>query len=192
MDVLDARVVHAARTPRLGVQSRFEHRPENRGAYLAPVETVARLLKKQTLHLIVKLRDLNLLFREESAVHIRKRRQVGVNVRISFRLLRVENLEKINQCLADIPRLETLEVVMELVLCSEDSRILGIQTKDKPYAEFVQAFECFFSGRITVSRQDCVVYLPDELTRLDGNLHLALQMRLSGIDKERKAVAFLR
>ena len=124
MDVLDACVMHSSLTAGFGVQGTFKYRTENRRGYFAPVEGSA-VVHDDIHDFFVEIRNLNVLVGEKPAVHVGKRRKLGV-VLVTIFGLGVESLEQVDEPATDILNLETLYVFLKCSLCIEQPRIFCI------------------------------------------------------------------
>ena len=77
MDIFDARVVHASRAPRFGIERAFKHRAENSGTDFAPVERRA-MLHDNGNNFRRKIGNLDVLRGKQSAVYIGEGHKRGI------------------------------------------------------------------------------------------------------------------
>ena len=83
MDILDACVVHAARTAGLGVQGRFEDGAKDCRANVRPVEFCRGLLEEDETCIDVELRDDDVI-REKPAIDVREGCELGAQIRVTL------------------------------------------------------------------------------------------------------------
>ena len=74
MNVLHARVVHSTTAARFGIQRALEHRTEDGGRDIRPVERGA-MVAKNINNLVGKVRNFNVFRRKQSAIHVWERLQ---------------------------------------------------------------------------------------------------------------------
>lgn len=80
---------------------------------------------------------------EQTTVDVRERRQIRVVIlQIGGAVLRagVQNLEQLHKCLAHTAGVKCGQIVMEHIVTTKDTCILGIQAENKPNTKLVEAF----------------------------------------------------
>ena len=194
VDVLDGGVVHPARAAGLGVQGALEHRAEDGGADVPPVEVLADVVQQQVDDLLVEPRNLDTLIREQSAVHIGEGGQLVLHVGVAVSLFGVQHPEQLDQLgpdVGDVPVRHFLEIVVELAVPAEDAGVLGIEAEHQPDAEHIQAFQAVWISGVLVLRQNFVVECAHQLAGLEGNFHFLLDIAVAGVHQELQAIIFL-
>ena len=93
MDVLDGGVVHPAGAAGLGVEGTLEHRAEDGGTDVPPVEVLTDVIQQQVDDLLVEPRDLDALISEQAAVHIGKGYQLVLHVGVAVGFFGVQHPE---------------------------------------------------------------------------------------------------
>ena len=192
MDVLDGRVVHAARSTGLGIQRALEDRAEDGGADVLPVELGGRFLEQDEARVLVELWDDDLIL-EEAAVDVREGSEIGVEVVVAFLPGHLEHAEQVDERLSHVIDLEALEILAEgltllqelRVLCKEEEHDAGDEDVQTPLLALVVL-------DIAVGLGECVVELADNLARLDRELLLALEAAVLLAGEEREAVVLVR
>ena len=133
--------MHPSAAARLGIQCGFKDRAKNRGTDLRPVKLLACIVQKKINNRLRKVRNLNRIICKQAAVHIGKRGQRLLQIRIARGNFGVEHMEKVDQRTADIFGLKLLEIVVKFEAMAKDSGILGIETKNQPDTKDIQTVE---------------------------------------------------
>ena len=157
--------MHAPRPPGFGIQGALEHRPEDGGRNEAPVEVHRCVLQQQHTYLLGEARNLY-LFGEQTAIGVGECCEAFTHVWVAVLGLGVEHLEEPYQFGPHGVGVELRQVVVEHVVSSENSSILGIEAKHQTHAENVQRPHGRRLRRVNVLLDERIVELADNLSRL--------------------------
>lgn len=193
VDIFNRRVMHAAGAARFGIERAFKNGAENRRGNFAPVKIVAGAGEENGFYGFVELGDFDVGVGEEPAVDVRERGERGVEIRVAVFRARVERLEKVDECAAQVARLEAGEIIVELIFRAENAGVFRVEAENEADAKHVEAFERALGGGIAVAAENFVVKQPDEFAGFDGKLHFALEVRgVPVVGEKGKAVVFFR
>lgn len=192
VDVLDARVVHAARAARGRVQRALEDGAEDGRGDLAPVE-VAGVLEDEAPDFLTHRRHGDALG-EEAAVDVGKGGESGLEEGIARLRFLVEHLEEVAEGLGEVLRAVVVEVVVEHVAPTEDAGVLGVEAEYEAHAELVEVLgRLGFAElrRAEVEGLERGVEAADELARALADFHLLRDVAVLHIDHELEAVGLI-
>ena len=177
-DVLDARVVHATRMARLGVQGPLEDAAEDDARDLAPIE-VLRSIGNGLLDFLGHLRNDDGGVGEQSAVHVGEGRKVLVHVLVPLVQGGVDSLEQIDKLSPEL-RGVALAVPAERLMRLQEVGIFGVEQEDDSGDEHVE--RALLLLRPLVLSLDVVVLLGESIVQarhvcssFDGKLLLLVQ-----------------
>ena len=192
MDVLDARIMHAASAPGSLIQRVLEYSAEYGRRYAAPVE-FAGIYEYELTHILVHRRHRDSLA-EQAAIDIRELSQPLLQERIALLRLLVEHLEKIAESLREMLWTIVGQIVVEHIPFTEDASILGVQAEYETHAELVQIFRGFLLSQLwslSIQRIQCLIQASDQFTGALADLHFFGDMTVFHINHELEAVVFL-
>ena len=139
MNIFYGGIVHTTAAASFGVQGAFENSAKDGGANQAPIKISASAGQKQLTYFVSKLGNFNVFFCKKATVHIREGYQILIQIWIALFPFGIQYLEKLDNSVSQLLSGILLQIIVEHIAGTKNSRILRIEAENETHAEHVQA-----------------------------------------------------
>ena len=176
--------MHTARPTCFRVQSAFKDRSEYGRTDFRPVKSFACTIKKQIYNFLCKSWNFYILVRKQSAIDIRKRRQVVIYIWVTVKRFSVKYSEKFNKFSPNFIYVKFFQIISKHFIPAENSCIFRIQTENQSHSKHIQTFKSVGTIRVLILLKYQIVQLPDQFTDFQRNFNFTFNAVIVCINKE--------